>query len=145
MRSTIPKTADALAAISDRMKNVCAEFATTADSLSSVYRGAAEDARKAVASLNSEISQAAATAARFTGEVAEKCSKAYRWALFMAAAGSLVMGLALGMMFERWLLSPPDGVSQQAAAKTGSAPPEGQPSAQLPARRPRAQKGGPER
>ena len=145
MRSTIPKTADDLAVVSDRMKKVCVEFATASDSLSSVYRGAAEDARRAVGSLNAEISEAAATAVRFTREVAEKCSKAYRWALLMAAAGSLVMGLALGMMFERWLLFPPDGVSQQAAAKTGSAPPEGQPSAQLPARRPRAQKGGPER
>ena len=145
MRSTIPKTAEALGAISDRMKNVCSEFSTTSDNLGNAYRGAAEDARKAVASLKSEISQAAETAARFTSELTERFSKAYRWSLFMLAGGALVIGLAIGMMFERWLLSPPDGVSQQAAAKTGSAPPEGQPSAQLPARRPRAQKGGPER
>ena len=51
IRSTIPKTAEALAVISDQMKTVCTEFSTTSDTLGNVYRGAAEDARKAIASL----------------------------------------------------------------------------------------------
>jgi hypothetical protein len=115
MRSTIPKTADALGVISDQMKNVCSEFATTADSLGNSYRGAAEDARKAVASLKLEITQASSTAARFTSELAEKYSKAYRWSLVMLAGGALVIGLAVGMTFERWLLSPPEPVAETAA------------------------------
>jgi hypothetical protein len=115
MRSTIPKTADALGAISDQMKTVCSEFTITADSLGRAYGCAAEDARKAVASLKSEISQATDNAARFTGELAEKYSKAYRWSLSMLAGGSLIMGLALGMMLERWLLSPPAPVVQPPA------------------------------
>jgi len=115
-RSTIPKTADALGVISDRMKNVCLEFSTTADDLGHVYRGAAEDARKAVASLKSEISQASESAARLTRVLAEKYTKAYRWSLFMIAGGALIMGLALGMMLERWLLSPPALVAAPAAS-----------------------------
>jgi len=121
-RSMIPKTADTLGEISDQMKNVCSEFSTTADNLGHAYRGAAEDARKAVASLKSEISQASETAARFTSKLAETFSKAYRWLLFLLAGGALVIGLAIGMMFERWLLSPPERVVEPAAPVIQPAP-----------------------
>jgi hypothetical protein len=106
MRSGIPRTANALAEISGQMKKVCAEFAVTSDNLGGTYRGAAEDARKAVASMKSEIAQAAAAAARFTSEIAERSSEAWRWSLVMVAGGALVVGLGLGMTFEHWLLSP---------------------------------------
>jgi hypothetical protein len=106
IRSTIPKTAEALTVIADRMKTVCSEFSATSDSLGNVYRGAAEDARKAIASLNSEMSQAASTAGRFTSELSEKFSKVYRMSLVMLAVGALVIGMSLGMMLERFLFSP---------------------------------------
>ena len=121
MRSGIPKTVDALGVISGQMKNVCSEFSTTADNVGHAYRSAAEDARKAVASLKSEISQAAETAAHFTSEIAEKYSKAYRWSLLVLAGGSLIMGLALGMMLERWFFWPPP-VVQPAATIVQPAP-----------------------
>ena len=123
LRSTIPKTAEALSAVSDRMKNVCLEFTATADHLGDSYRGAAEGAREAVASLKSEISLASAAATRFTRQVSETFSKAYRWMLVMIAAGALVVGLAAGMMFERWLLSPPETVVAPAPPVIQTAPP----------------------
>jgi hypothetical protein len=107
IRSTIPQTSEALFEVSDRMKKVCSEFAMTSDSLGSIYRGAAEDARKAVASLNAEISTATQTATRLATALPEKFSKAYRWSLWMIAAGAFVIGLAFGMIFERWLFFPP--------------------------------------
>ena len=122
MRSTIPKTAEALGVISDQLKKVCMEFSTTTDDVGNAYRGAAEDARKAVASLKSEVSQAAESATRLTTVLAEKYSKAYRWSLFMMAGGALIMGLALGMMFERWLFFPPAPVVAPAAAVVQPAP-----------------------
>jgi hypothetical protein len=115
MRSTIPQTADALGAVSDQMKNVCREFSITADDVSHAYKGAAEDARKAVASLKSEISQAAESSARLTSKLSETFSKAWRWTLFMLVGGALIMGLALGMMFERWLFFPPQRVVEPVA------------------------------
>jgi hypothetical protein len=122
VRSMIPKTAEALGAVSDRMKNVCSEFSTTADHLGDAYRGAAEDARQAVASMKSEISQAAESASRLTSKLTETFSKAYRWMLFMIAGGALVMGLALGMMLEHWLFPPPAPVVQPAAPVVQPAP-----------------------
>lgn len=114
-RSTIPKTAAELAVISDRMKNVCSEFSTASETIGNMYRGAAEDARKAVASLNAEMSQATQTAARFTSELTAKFSKAYRLSLGMLAGGALILGLAIGMMFERWLFFPAPPVAAPAA------------------------------
>lgn len=122
LRTTIPKTAEALGAVSERMKGVCSEFAISADSLGNSYRGAAEDARKAVASLKTEISQASAAAARFTTELTERYSKAYRWSMFMLAGGAFIIGLAIGMMFERWLFTPPPAVVQTAAPVAQPAP-----------------------
>ena len=74
-----------------------------------------EDARNAVASMKSEISQAAESAARLTSKLTVTFSKAWRWMLFMLAGGALVIGLAIGVMFERWLLSPPERVVEPVA------------------------------
>lgn len=122
MQSTIPETADALRAIADRMKNVCAEFSSSSDNVSQAYQGAAEDARKAVASLKLEISQATEKAASFTSQMANTFSKAYHLTLVAIAGGSLVMGLAIGMMFERWLFFPAGSVVAPAVPVVQSAP-----------------------
>jgi len=106
MRYAIPQTAQALGAISEKMKKTCVEFSATSDDIGHAYRGAAEDARKAIASLQSEISVATENAKRFSGEIAARCSTAFRWASVLIAGGCLVLGLALGMMFERWLVTP---------------------------------------
>jgi hypothetical protein len=104
------------------MKNVCSEFSASADNLGHASRGTAEDARKAAASVKSEISQAAENAARFTSKLNETFSRAYRWMLIMLAGGALVTGLAIGMMFERWLLTPPQRVVEPVAQPEQKAP-----------------------
>lgn len=129
VRSAIPKTAEALAAISEQMKKVCSEFSASSDNLSHTYRGAAEDAREAVATLKSEISQAADAAGRFTKEMAGKFSKAYSWALFLVVGGTLIMGMALGMMIERWLVPPPAVIVQPTAAAAQPEPQQTPPAA----------------
>lgn len=121
-KSTIPKTAEALAAVSERMKTVCSEFSTTSETLGHEYRGAAEGAQKAIASLKAEIDEAAKSAARFTRDIAQKCSTAYRWALVLIAGGALIIGLAIGMMFERWLLSPERAAAAPVTPSTQVAP-----------------------
>jgi hypothetical protein len=129
VRSTIPQTAEHLRTISEQMKSVCLDFSKNSDTIGQEYRGAAEDARKAAASLKTEISQAAETAARFTNEVAEKSTKLFRWSMIGLTGGALVIGLAMGMMFERWLfMPPPQQLVQPAAAKIEAAPPEDSPA-----------------
>jgi hypothetical protein len=122
IRSTIPKTAEALGVAADRMKDICSEFSTTADGIGSTYRGAATEAQTAVAALKSEIAGAAENAARFTSDVAMKFSTAYRLMLIMVTGGALVIGLAIGMMFERLLLSPEKSVADHAVPVVQTAP-----------------------
>src|SRR3569833_888584 len=88
VKSTIPKTADDLRAVSEHMRCVCVEFSTTSDTLGNVYRGAAEDARKAVAGMKSEVSQATAASERFIKELNEKLSTAWRLSMVMLAGGA---------------------------------------------------------
>jgi hypothetical protein len=77
-----------------------------------------------------EISQATDTAARFTSKLAETFSKTYRWMLFLLTSGSLIIGLAIGMMFERWLFFPRETVVTPAAPVVQPAP---QPVEKMPA------------
>jgi hypothetical protein len=105
IRSTIPKTADALGVVSERMKKVCSEFIVTADQLGNTYRGAAEDARQAIASLSAEVNQASRAASSFTAQVSDTFSKSWRTMLAMIAVGALALGVGLGMTLEHWLLT----------------------------------------
>ncbi|HEY4088664.1 MAG TPA: hypothetical protein VGM43_22195 [Bryobacteraceae bacterium] len=54
--------------------------------------------------MKSEISQAAAASERLTKELNEKLSAAWRFSMAALAGGALVLGLAIGMMLDRWLL-----------------------------------------
>lgn len=103
VRSTIPKTAEDLRAISERMKTVCLEFSATSDTLGNVYRGAAEDARKAIAAIKTEITGVTAIAERATQELNDKFSMAWRWSITVLTGATLLFGLAAGMMIGRWL------------------------------------------
>ena len=47
--STIPQTAEVLTVIAEQLKEVSTEFGTTASTLGNAYRGAAEEAREAIA------------------------------------------------------------------------------------------------
>ena len=115
-RHAIPQTAGSLSSIADRLNTACVEFSAASETIVHSHRGAAEDTRKAVASLNSEITQAAENAKKFSGEIADMSRRAWRGAAIMFAVGSLILGLALGMMFERSLLEQRQPVVQPAAA-----------------------------
>jgi hypothetical protein len=61
IRSMLPETAEALAATSQQMKKVCGEFSATSRTLGDAYRGAAQDANRAVSEMRSEVSSAASS------------------------------------------------------------------------------------
>ena len=117
-RSSIPQTAKDLGAISQQMKNVCLQFSDTSDKLGHEYRGVAEKARQAISSLNDEIAQATESAERFTAELTEKFSMAYRWSMGALATGALVLGLAIGILLGYWLFSRPEPAAPSTQSST---------------------------
>jgi hypothetical protein len=122
VRSTIPDTAEALSVVSIQMKKVGAEFTATAANLGHAYRGAAEDARKAVNSMKTEVSAAATAAERAANELSPTFHKAYRWAAYSLSGLAVLIGFVLGAMFEYWVSSPSKPVAESTAPVVQAAP-----------------------
>jgi hypothetical protein len=103
VRSTIPATAEALAVAAAQMKKATSEFARTASALGDSYRGAAEDARLAVANLESTSSHAISSNKRAAEELVRLLGEEYRWSLFALLSITLLIGIGIGMLVEQRL------------------------------------------
>jgi TolA-binding protein len=86
VQSTIPATAEALAS-------------TLGDS----YRGAAEDARRAVANFESTSSRAISSTKRAAEELVRVFREEYRWSLYTLLSITLLVGIGIGMLVEQRL------------------------------------------
>jgi len=107
VQSTIPATAEALAVAAAQMKKAASEFARTASTLGDSYRGAAEDARRAVANLESTSSHAISSTNRAAEELVRVFREEYRWSLFALLSIALLVGIGIGMLVEQRLSLPP--------------------------------------
>ena len=58
--------------------------------------------------MRSEVSAAADAAKRAATDLSLTFHKAYRWTAYSLSGLALIIGLALGMMFEYWLSSHPN-------------------------------------
>ena len=103
VQSTIPETARALAAVATQMKDVTTEFGHTATALVNRYRGAAEDARRAIDNIERTSSDAIATTRRGAQELLRIFDQEYRWSICVLSSLALVIGIGLGLLFQRWL------------------------------------------
>jgi hypothetical protein len=110
VQSTIPATAQALAVAAAQMKQAASEFARSATALGDSYRGAAEDARRAVANLESTSSHAIRTTKRAAEELVRVFREEYRWSLYALLSIALLVGIGTGMLIEQRLALPPQTV-----------------------------------
>src|SRR5580698_115623 len=107
VQSTIPATAEALAVAAAQMKKATSEFARSASMLGDSYRGAAEDARRAVANLESTSSHAINSTHRAAEELVLVFRGEYRWSLFALLSIALLVGLGLGILVDQRISLPP--------------------------------------
>src|ERR1700689_1733112 len=107
VQSTIPATAEALAVAAAQMKKAASEFARTASALGDSYRGAAEDARRAVANLESTSSHAISSTNRAAQELVRVLGEEYRWSLYALLSIALLVGIGIGVLVEQRLSLPP--------------------------------------
>ncbi len=124
IRSTLPETAEALAATSQQMKKVCGEFSATARNLGDAYRGAAQDASRAVSAMRSEISSVTNAAEHAIKELSVTFHKAYRWTAYSLSGLAVLIGFVLGAMATYWVMSPPKPAAEAPAPVVQAAPPE---------------------
>jgi hypothetical protein len=103
VRSTIPQCAEALAAVAQEIKAAAADFGRKTNLLSNSYGGAVEKAQRAIEELETTVSGAAEAGKRAADNLSWTFSRAYRWSLHSLCAISLLLGLLLGLMAERWI------------------------------------------
>jgi len=109
VRSTIPETSHALAAVATDMKRVSGEFAQATNKLEDAYDGAVRRAQDAVADLHSTASNATDRVRRAAEELSTVFQREFRWSVYTLSALALVVGLALGIVYQRWLDQPLPG------------------------------------
>jgi hypothetical protein len=122
VRSTIPRSAEALGRISTDLRTVVTEFGQTAKSLGDSYSGAAASARRAIGEIESAISRAAGAARHAVEELSTTFHREYRWSLYALSCLALVVGIALGMLLQRALDPPQEHVAKSAVQATQPAP-----------------------
>ena len=105
----IPETSHALAAVATGMKRVSDEFAKATNKLEDAYDGAVRRAQDAVADLHSTASNATDRVRRAAEELSAVFQREFRWSIYTLSALALVVGLALGIVYQRWLDHPLPG------------------------------------
>lgn len=103
VQSTIPATAEALAVAAAQIKKATAEFVRSANTLGDSYQGAAESARKAIANLESTSSYAVSSTRRAAEELVNVFREEYRWSVYTLTGLALLVGIVLGMWYQRWI------------------------------------------
>jgi hypothetical protein len=112
VESTIPAIAEALAVAAAQMKTATCEFARSASTLGDSYRGAAENACRAVANLESTCSYAISSTKRAAEELVRVFREEYRWSLCALVGIALLVGIGIGMLIQQRLDPPPQTVER---------------------------------
>ena len=106
VQSTIPETGHALAVTATQIKRSSAEFAQMAKEIGNAYKGAAEEARQAIANLESTSSQAIAALQRQAANASHIFERGNRWSLCVLLAFALVSGAGLEKVYQRFAAAP---------------------------------------
>jgi hypothetical protein len=113
VQTTIPDTARALSAMAAEMKRITADFHQTSVTLGNAYHGAAAQAREAIEKMDRAIYRAAETARDAATDLSTSFRREYRWSLYALSGLALVIGLILGILFQRWVDAPLRGVEHE--------------------------------
>jgi hypothetical protein len=100
-RSTLPQTEDALREAAARIRTVCSEFGVAADSLGNSYRGAAEQARRAIGEMSQSLAKAADSASRAAEKLTTGFQEQYWWSVLVLTTMALGLGFVAGILFMR--------------------------------------------
>jgi hypothetical protein len=122
VRTTIPETAGALAAVAAELRTVPADFRRTSVALGDAYRGAVAQAHEAIEKIDLAIYRAAETARNAAADLSSRFQREYRWSLYALSSLALVIGLILGILFQRWLDTPVRPVQQDNAPHVQTRP-----------------------
>ena len=122
VQTTLPETARALSAVAAEMKTVTAEFRQTSGKLGHAYRGTVEQAQQAIERIENSIDRAAESARNAARDLSITFRREYRWSLYALSSLALLIGLILGVLFQRWVDAPLGAVEHGGAAHVQTVP-----------------------
>jgi hypothetical protein len=105
LASTVPQTAEALAAIAAQLKRTVAEFQRSAGEISSKYQGSATEADRAIRNIESAVSAASGSARSAIAALQATFLHEYRWSVAALVSVALVIGFLGGLRFAQEQLS----------------------------------------
>jgi hypothetical protein len=100
-----------------QFKKATAEFGRSANTLGDSYQGAAEGARKAIANLESTSSHAVSSTRRAAEELVSVFREEYRWSVYTLTGLALLIGIGVGMWYQRWIDPQPQPVERAPAVQ----------------------------
>jgi predicted nucleic acid-binding Zn-ribbon protein len=106
LQSTIPQTADALAAINGQLRRSVADFQQSSAAIHTAHRNAASEASNAVAEIKRNIEDAARECQRATAELKTTFIHEYRWSVGAIAIAALLAGALFMLAYDNWRYSP---------------------------------------
>ncbi len=98
----LPETAQALIVVAKHIKQTAGEFDRTAGQLTNSYNGTAENARRAIDQIRSNISSATDAATNAANRLNAEFSKDYKWSIATLTMGAFFLGLLLGFVLHWW-------------------------------------------
>jgi hypothetical protein len=122
VQTTIPETSRALSAVAAELKTVSADFRQASATLGHSYRSAPEQARQAIEKMEVTIYRAADTARDAAAELSRIFQREYRWSLYALSSLALLIGIILGILFQRWVDAPVRAVQRDDAPHVKSMP-----------------------
>ena len=101
--SGLPETAECLTFVAQQTKQVAGEFDRSSKQLASLYRVAADDARRSMDDMRLTIQTATTTAKQCATELTETFLREYRWSVLVLCGAALAVGFSLGIFYDRWV------------------------------------------
>lgn len=101
--SGLPETAECLTLVAKQTKQVAGEFDRSSKQLASLYRAAAEDARKSTDDMRLTIQTATSTAKQCATELTGTFLREYKWSVLVLCSAALAVGFSLGILYYRWV------------------------------------------
>jgi hypothetical protein len=106
VRSGLPATAEALAVLSKQLQQTTSDFQRASDQLTEAHHGAAMQAARAIERVYTSVWQAAEATQGTMRQFRQRFRLDYWWSVGTLVPAALLMGILLGFILHRWMVTP---------------------------------------
>jgi hypothetical protein len=127
VRSGLPATAEALTVVSKQLQQTTREFQRASDQLTEAHHGAAAQAAGAIERVYTSVWQAAEATQGTLQQFRQRFRLDYWWSVGTLVPAALLMGILLGFILHKWMVTPAHAALPAVAPATEPATSTSQP------------------